>query len=142
MLLQPCSHGQLAGAITELQHYGDRRQAAPSCVVIVIDQDNVEKFARDSDVPFANYANLTRASQVQNLVAGEVEKVSRKTVCTSHAECPPIIERAHSNRDLLICLNPCEPDHSPPSSQFLGDGRLIGLWSATNRLDPHAHQPS
>ena len=27
----------------------------------MIDQENVEKFAQDHDIPFSNYASLTRA---------------------------------------------------------------------------------
>ena len=27
----------------------------------MIDQENVEKYAQDNDVPFSNYASLTRA---------------------------------------------------------------------------------
>ncbi|MEO7548088.1 MAG: AMP-binding protein, partial [Ramlibacter sp.] len=47
-------------------------------VIIMIDQENVEKFAQDSDVPFSNYASLTRAPQVQELIQAEIERVNRK----------------------------------------------------------------
>ncbi len=55
---------------------GDKR---PYLVVIVmIDQENVEKFAQDHDIPFSNYTSLTRATQVQALIWGEVERVNKK----------------------------------------------------------------
>jgi len=44
----------------------------------MIDQDNVEKFAQDNDVPFSNYTSLTRASEVQQLISDEVERVNRQ----------------------------------------------------------------
>jgi long-chain acyl-CoA synthetase len=34
----------------------------------MIDQENVEKYAQDHDVPFSNYASLTRAPEVQALI--------------------------------------------------------------------------
>ncbi|RYG13076.1 MAG: long-chain fatty acid--CoA ligase [Burkholderiales bacterium] len=47
-------------------------------VIIMIDQENVEKFAQDSDVPFSNYASLTRAPQVQELIQAEIDRVNKK----------------------------------------------------------------
>ncbi|MBI2769715.1 MAG: long-chain fatty acid--CoA ligase [Burkholderiales bacterium] len=47
-------------------------------VIIMIDQENVEKYAQDSDVPFSNYASLTRAPEVQQLIQGELDRVNRK----------------------------------------------------------------
>jgi long-chain acyl-CoA synthetase len=44
----------------------------------MIDLENVEKFAQDKDVPFSNYASLTRAAEVQALIQAEIEKVNRK----------------------------------------------------------------
>ena len=44
----------------------------------MIDQENVEKFAQDHDMPFTNYASLTRAPEVQELIWGEIERVNRK----------------------------------------------------------------
>ena len=45
-------------------------------VIIMIDQENVEKFAQDNDVPFSNYASLTRAREVQDLIQGEIDRVN------------------------------------------------------------------
>ena len=62
--------------ITDAVVVGDKR---PYLVVIVmIDQENVEKFAQDRDIPFSNYTSLTRAKEVQALIWGEVERVNRK----------------------------------------------------------------
>ena len=47
-------------------------------VIIMIDQENVEKFAQDSDVPFSNYASLTKAPQVQALIQAEIDRVNAK----------------------------------------------------------------
>ena len=53
---------------------GDRRPYL-TCLVM-IDQENVEKFAQDQSVPFTNYASLTRAKAVQELIWSEIEKVN------------------------------------------------------------------
>jgi long-chain acyl-CoA synthetase len=61
--------------ITDAVVIGDRR---PYLVcLIMIDQDNVEKFAQDHDIPFSNYASLCRAPEVQRLIAAEVERVNK-----------------------------------------------------------------
>ena len=44
----------------------------------MIDQENVEKYAQDQDVPFSNYASLTRAPQVQALIQAEIDRVNKK----------------------------------------------------------------
>ncbi len=46
--------------------------------IIMIDQENVEKFAQDSDVPFSNYTSLTRSEQVQQLIQDDVNRVNKK----------------------------------------------------------------
>jgi long-chain acyl-CoA synthetase len=53
---------------------GDKRPYL-TCLVM-IDQENVEKFAQDQNVPFTNYASLTRAKEVQGLIWSEIEKVN------------------------------------------------------------------
>jgi long-chain acyl-CoA synthetase len=62
--------------ITDAVVIGDKR--AYLTVLIMIDQENVEKFAQDHDVPFSNYASLTRAKQVQELIQREIDKVNTK----------------------------------------------------------------
>ena len=62
--------------ITDAVVVGDRR---PYLVALVmIDQENVEKFAQDKAVPFSNYASLTRAPEVRNLIQAEFDRVNRK----------------------------------------------------------------
>ncbi|HYN62348.1 MAG TPA: AMP-binding protein [Rubrivivax sp.] len=62
--------------ITDAVVIGDKR---PYLVVIVmIDQENVEKFAQDRDIPFSNYASLTQAKDVQDLIWAEIERVNKK----------------------------------------------------------------
>ena len=55
---------------------GDKR--AYLTVIIMIDQENVEKFAQDADIPFSNYASLTRAPEVQELIQKEIDRVNQK----------------------------------------------------------------
>jgi len=62
--------------ITDAVVIGDKR--AYLTAIIMIDQENVEKFAQDADVPFSNYASLTRASAVQELIQGEINRVNSK----------------------------------------------------------------
>ena len=62
--------------ITDAVVIGDKRPYLS--VIIMIDQENVEKFAQDQDVPFGNYASLTRSSEVQALIQGEIDRVNRK----------------------------------------------------------------
>jgi len=62
--------------ITDAVVIGDKR--AYLTVLIMIDQENVEKFAQDHDVPFSNYTSLTRAQAVQDLIQAELDKVNKK----------------------------------------------------------------
>jgi long-chain acyl-CoA synthetase len=62
--------------VTDAVVIGDKR--AFLTALIMIDQENVEKFAQDHDVPFSNYASLTRAPEVQALIQAEIDKVNAK----------------------------------------------------------------
>jgi long-chain acyl-CoA synthetase len=53
---------------------GDRRKFL-SCLVM-IDEDNVVKFAQDHKVQFSTYKDLTGAPEVIKLIQGEVDKVN------------------------------------------------------------------
>jgi long-chain acyl-CoA synthetase len=55
---------------------GDKRSYL-TCLVM-IDHDNVVKFAQDHDVPFTNYASLCRAPEVVELIGKEVEAANKK----------------------------------------------------------------
>jgi long-chain acyl-CoA synthetase len=46
--------------------------------LIMIDDENVMKFAQDNRVPFTTYASLTRAAEVIDLIQKEVEEVNKK----------------------------------------------------------------
>jgi long-chain acyl-CoA synthetase len=62
--------------ITDAVVIGDKRPYL--VVIIMIDQENVEKYAQDNDVPFSNYASLTRSEPVQNLIQAEIDRVNKK----------------------------------------------------------------
>ena len=47
-------------------------------VIIMIDQENVEKFAQDADIPFSYYSSLTRAPEIQSLIQSELDRVNKK----------------------------------------------------------------
>ena len=54
---------------------GDRRKFVVA--LVLIDEDNVTKYAQDNRLPFATFAELTQAPEVQKLIAAEVDKVNR-----------------------------------------------------------------
>ena len=62
--------------VTDAVVIGDKRPYLT--VIIMIDQENVEKYAQDHDVPFSNYASLTRAPEVQALIQGVIDGVNKK----------------------------------------------------------------
>ena len=55
---------------------GDKRPYL-TCLVM-IDQENVTKFAQDNDVPFTSYTSLCHTTEIQDLVWQEIEKVNQK----------------------------------------------------------------
>ncbi len=54
---------------------GDRRKYLTA--LILIDEDNVTKFAQDERVPFTTFADLTRNPEILKLIDGEVSKVNK-----------------------------------------------------------------
>ncbi len=62
--------------ITDAVVIGDKRPYLT--VIIMIDQENVEKFAQDNDVPFSNYASLTRSPEVQQLIQDVIDATNKK----------------------------------------------------------------
>ena len=62
--------------ITDAVVIGDKRPYLT--VIVMIEQENVEKFAQDHDVPFSNYASLTQTQEVQSLIQNEIERVNKK----------------------------------------------------------------
>ena len=55
---------------------GDKRPFL-TCLVM-IDQENVENFAQDNNVPFTNYMSLCHSQPVQDLIWDEIEAVNTK----------------------------------------------------------------
>jgi long-chain acyl-CoA synthetase len=53
---------------------GDRRKYVSA--LILIDEDNVTKFAQDNRLPFGTFAELTQLPEVRKLIAREVEAVN------------------------------------------------------------------
>jgi len=62
--------------VTDAVVIGDKRPYLT--VIIMIDQENVEKYAQDNDVPFSNYASLTHSTEVQELIQAEMDRVNKK----------------------------------------------------------------
>ncbi|WP_299355873.1 long-chain fatty acid--CoA ligase [uncultured Shimia sp.] len=55
---------------------GDRRKYLSA--LIMIDQENVEKYAQDHKVPFSNFASLCAAKEVKDLIDAEVRAVNKE----------------------------------------------------------------
>ncbi|MEA2875623.1 MAG: long-chain acyl-CoA synthetase [Hyphomicrobiales bacterium] len=62
--------------ITDAVVIGDRR--AFLTALIMIDHENVEKFAQDQSIPFSNYMSLCRRPEVLELIEGEITRVNAK----------------------------------------------------------------
>ena len=61
--------------VTDAIVIGDRRNFLTA--LVMIDQENVTKYAQTQRIPFTDYASLTRAPAIKELVWGEVEKVNK-----------------------------------------------------------------
>jgi len=46
--------------------------------IIVIDEENVTKFAQDSKVQYTTFASMTKTEEVINLIQGEIDKVNKQ----------------------------------------------------------------
>src|SRR5690606_38101945 len=57
--------------VTDAVVIGDRRPYLTA--IVMIDQENVEKYAQDHNVSFSNYASLTRAPEIIGLIQQEVD---------------------------------------------------------------------
>jgi long-chain acyl-CoA synthetase len=62
--------------ITDAVVVGDRRPYLTA--LIMIDHENVEKYAQDQSVPFSNYASLCRRPEIQELIQGELDRVNTR----------------------------------------------------------------
>ncbi len=65
----------------------------------MIDQENVEKFAQDNDIPFSNYASLCRAPEVVALIQAEVERVNAKFARVEQVKTFRLIEQRLTAED-------------------------------------------
>src|SRR5258706_13945656 len=54
---------------------GEKRPSLTS--LIMIDHENVEKYAQDNAIPFSNYMSLCRRPEVQELIQGEIDRVNK-----------------------------------------------------------------
>jgi long-chain acyl-CoA synthetase len=62
--------------ITDAVVIGDRR--AYLTALVMIDHENVEKFAQDNSIPFSNYMSLCRRPEILGLIEAEIGKVNAK----------------------------------------------------------------
>jgi long-chain acyl-CoA synthetase len=61
--------------ITDAVVIGDKRPYLTS--LIMIDHENVEKYAQDNAIPFSNYASLCRRPEIQALIQAEIDRVNK-----------------------------------------------------------------
>jgi long-chain acyl-CoA synthetase len=61
--------------ITDAVVIGDKRPFLVS--LIMIDHENVERYAQDHAIPFSNFASLCRRPEVQELIQGELDRVNQ-----------------------------------------------------------------
>lgn len=54
---------------------GDKRKFLTA--LIMIDQENVEKFAQDRKIPFSNFASLCAAPEIKDQIQGEIDAVNK-----------------------------------------------------------------
>lgn len=54
---------------------GDRRNYLTA--LVMIDQENVERYAQKNRIPFTDYASLTRAPEIRTMLWNEVDKVNQ-----------------------------------------------------------------
>lgn len=62
--------------ITDAVVIGDKRKYL-TCL-IMIDQENVEKYAQDNDIPYTNFASLCKAEEIVELIWNETVRVNQK----------------------------------------------------------------
>jgi long-chain acyl-CoA synthetase len=83
--------------ITDAVVIGDKR---PYLVALVmIDLENVERFAQERNIPFTNYASLCRAKEVQALIAAEVERVNVRFARVEQVKAFRLIEQQLTPED-------------------------------------------
>jgi long-chain acyl-CoA synthetase len=61
--------------ITDAVVVGDKRPYLTA--LVMIDHENVEKYAQDNAIPFSNYTSLCRRPEIQELIQAEIDKVNK-----------------------------------------------------------------
>ncbi len=61
--------------ITDAVVIGEKRPYLTT--LVMIDHENVEKYAQDNAIPFSNYASLCRRPEVQELIQAEIDRVNK-----------------------------------------------------------------
>ena len=61
--------------ITDAVVIGERRPYLVS--LVMIDHENVERYAQDNAIPFSSFASLCRRPEVQELIQGEIDRVNK-----------------------------------------------------------------
>jgi long-chain acyl-CoA synthetase len=83
--------------ITDAVVIGEKRPYLVS--LIMIDHENVEKFAQDNAIPFSNYASLCRRPEVQELIQAELDRVNKQFARVEQVKKFRLIERKLTAED-------------------------------------------
>ena len=68
------NHLKFSPFITDAVVIGDKRPYLVS--LIMIDHENVERYAQDAAIPFSNFASLCRRPEIQELIQAEIDRVN------------------------------------------------------------------
>jgi len=83
--------------ITDAVVIGDKR---PYLVALVmIDHENVERYAQDHAIPFSSFASLCRRPEVQELIQGEIDRVNKLYARVEHVKKFRLIEQKLTAED-------------------------------------------
>jgi len=83
--------------ITDAVVIGDKRPYLTA--LVMIDHENVEKYAQEHAVPFSNYASLCRRPEIQALLEGEIDRVNRHFARVEQVKSFRLIEAKLSAED-------------------------------------------
>jgi long-chain acyl-CoA synthetase len=83
--------------ITDAVVIGEKRPYLVS--LIMIDHENVEKFAQDNAIPFSNYSSLCRRPEVQELIQAEIDRVNKGFARVEQVKKFRLIERKLTAED-------------------------------------------
>ena len=83
--------------ITDAVVIGDKR---PFLVALMmIDHENVERYAQDHSIPFSNFLSLCRRPEIQELIQAEIDKVNAKFARVEQVKKFRLIEQKLSPED-------------------------------------------